>query len=177
MKTVFVGGIHGVGKTTFCSEFARECEFLHLTASQLIESQKRSAVSGPQKIVRDLDENQGHLVNGLNAFRSHEGFVLLDGHFTLLNESNVVPIPEGVFREISPVLLVVLKGDVQKIIARRLQRDSEKCDPVRITEHQEKEIAHAKSLAASLGVRLHVHDLDNDKRPDIYVALRDFLGC
>lgn len=85
MAIVFVGGVHGVGKSTHCQRISKRAGLQWFMASALIKAEMQSAIAVGSKVVVDPIENQGLLLRGVhNCMRPDQGKVLLDGHFTLL---------------------------------------------------------------------------------------------
>lgn len=157
MKVIFVGGIHGVGKTTGCKVVAEELGIPHYTASQVIKGEKASAVAGQSKLVADIDENQRLLTQGVSKL-IQGGRVLLDGHFTIRRESDggIDAVHVDVFRNLH-IEGIVTYMDAPGEIAKRMQlRDGVLLPAGLLQSHQDAEIAHAKHVAAMLSVPLVV---------------------
>jgi hypothetical protein len=67
---IFVGGIHGVGKTTLCKKLTEELHFNHYSASQLIKMLKSENGDGDNKNkgVKNIDGNQDLLITAINQY-------------------------------------------------------------------------------------------------------------
>ncbi len=65
MGIVFVGGVHGVGKSTSCQEVAERTGLQWLTASSLIKAEEQSAVAEHSKVVLDAVGNQELLIRSV----------------------------------------------------------------------------------------------------------------
>jgi adenylate kinase len=86
-KVFFIGGIHGVGKTTFCKQLITNLNnFKHLSASDIIKKYKNSDEFDTKR-VKDIDKNQLLLINGLKKEKKDSN-ILLDGHFVLLDKED-----------------------------------------------------------------------------------------
>ncbi|VVE56456.1 hypothetical protein PCO31111_05123 [Pandoraea communis] len=81
--TVFVGGVHAVGKTFMLRPVCEELGVLHATASQLIRNQQGSANWTTSRNVDEIDENQRALVIAAKRLREDGKRIVLDGHFVL----------------------------------------------------------------------------------------------
>ena len=78
---IFVGGVHGVGKTTFCQRLAAESGYSHFAASSLIKQKKETAISTVSKNVTDIPSNQELLLEAISDLEA--SIIILDGHFTI----------------------------------------------------------------------------------------------
>ena len=63
---VFVGGIHGVGKTYLGEPVAKTLGVRHATASQLIREERGLQSWGSDKRVSDINDNQRALVSAMS---------------------------------------------------------------------------------------------------------------
>ena len=159
MKTVFVGGVHGVGKSTCCKEAAATCQWLHATASDLIRKQRADAVAAVGKLVADVDGNQQLLPRGLNELRATSSCarIVLDGHFALRGgDSTIQRLPVFVFSALRLDGLVCFTDEPSSIAARIRERDGQQVDVSAVAALQQVELAHAKEVANVLGITLAV---------------------
>jgi adenylate kinase len=129
-RIVFVGGIHGAGKTTVSRLLAGLLSASHITAGGLIRETASVAhtvtVGVGDKAVPDVDANQALLLRGLDLYRARIGVgpILLDGHFSLLDPSGaVVGIPMAVYHAISPAAVLLVEADAQTVHDRLMRRD------------------------------------------------------
>ena len=65
-KIIFVGGIHGVGKTTLCRKISEKLLLKHFSASDLISNLKSENIAKDKK-VSDVNENQNILLESIKA--------------------------------------------------------------------------------------------------------------
>lgn len=144
-KLLFVGGIHGIGKSTFSKSVASSLGVSCLSSGQLI-SQYLSAVLSSEKGVDHVSENQAFLLQALRS-SSDKGPLILDGHFCLLDKADAIQaIPEIIFKEISPSAVIVLHDNVEAIRSRLLKRDNRDHTERTLREFQEAELNHAKHV-------------------------------
>jgi len=155
-RPIFVGGVHGVGKTTLCNELALEFRIPHLTASNLIKEHQKIPHS-QHKVVHDIEGNQGALVEALSAIEITSLTYILDGHYTLIDSENEVKrIPLGAFTRVSPLSLVIVTGKPCEIKERLQSRDSTEYTVDFIEYMQELEIKHAQYIAQQTGAHLEI---------------------
>ncbi|AWW25976.1 hypothetical protein DOZ58_04530 [Acetobacterium sp. KB-1] len=161
---IFIGGIHGVGKSFFC-EHVRTVLFIEThSASGLIAKQKMSSFSS-DKLIPDIDDNQQYLLTAINDLNSSGKQYLLDGHFCLLNgRGRVTRIPEETFYLLRPEAIVLLTEKPEIIAERRKQRDDRSFNLNELEKFQEEEITFASEIAKTLEIPLlvssGVDDLD-----------------
>lgn len=163
MGIVFIGGVHGVGKSTFCKHIAEHTGMQWLTASALIKAEKQSAIAVGSKSVVDPIGNQELLLRGIhNYMRPDQGGVLLDGHFTLLNAAGeIVSIDTDVFFRLGLKRIIVLLDDAAAICRRLRERDGQDRSISETSAHQDAEIKQASDVATKLCIPvLHINALD-----------------
>lgn len=167
-QVVFLGGVHGVGKSTLAA-LCKESGVEHLRASDLIKQASSEARFDERKRVKDVDGNQGILMRSLNARISSGGKFLLDGHFTLFNAAGEIEkIPLATFQAILLPLGVAVVVDAPEAIIARLQtRDKVGHDLLALKQMQEQEILHAETIAQALALELmtfHPGDVDRFRK-------------
>lgn len=157
-KIIFVGGVHGVGKSTFADMIKSQYPKIEsLSCSKIIKWENPA-----HKEVEDVGETQNALLSNLPYFIDQDKNYILDGHFCLLTEQGGIErVPIEVFETMSPSRIVVLKERPDVICQRLNQRDSRNYSLDLITEFQVEEIKYATEVADTLGVTLEVCDSTN----------------
>lgn len=152
--TVFIGGVHGVGKTYFCNLLSTEYDIEHVTASSLIG---RHIQHAKDKTVPDIKNNQAILAEELYKFRTHHRTILIDGHFCLLDKNQgIQSVPLGTFEAIAPRAIILLHDDPAAINSRLSVRDGNIFSEDLIAALQENEMMHAQYVSKSLDVPLEL---------------------
>lgn len=150
---LFIGGIHGVGKGSFCKKLVETYLCEYVSASGLLNWNKKS------KQVQDVSRNQKILAELLTEKTSSDSSYIIDGHFALWDESNrckVVPLETFTSLGLNGIVLITCSAD---IIRKRLsERDGISYDINRIRNLQNSEILQAEYVAQSLGIPLFVFD-------------------
>lgn len=150
-KIVFVGGIHGVGKSTLCDSICLHSDATHYSASELI-SKFGKVNHSTNKLVANINKNQDVLISAVNEYLN-EGVYLLDGHFCLLNQDgNITEVPIATFESLAPVSIIVLFDEPNRIYARLKERDKERYDIESLSSFQNKELAYSEYAAHKLGL-------------------------
>lgn len=152
MHTIFVGGVHGVGKSTCCEQAARALGIQHRSASAMIKSQQAEAISTTGKAVVSPAANQRLLIQAVTTFfTTGEKMLLLDGHFTIPTTAGQVErIPVEVFEVLNISGIVVLVGEPHVIRNHRKRRDGTAPDVTAIEVAQAMELEHARKIACAL---------------------------
>jgi adenylate kinase len=152
----FIGGIHGVGKSTICKTVCSETGLLHLTASEVLKWKDISENTADKAVV-DILDTQDRLVVGLRSIVHPENKYLLDGHYCLLNKMNAIEkVPLKTFRQINPFFLSLITDDILAIKDRLEARDGKLWDVNLLNEMQEQEVFHAKEISAKLNIKLNI---------------------
>lgn len=151
---VFVAGIHGVGKTSFCQRVAEVLAVDHVSASTLIRrAQQRS--SEQDKAVAAVAQNQNALISELQKHHWEAPVLLLDGHFCLLTTANAIEsVPMVTFQEMSPVAVILLQNQVATIQQRLQTRDSVTYSLDLLEALQATETHQSNLVCAALGIPL-----------------------
>jgi adenylate kinase len=152
----FIGGIHGVGKSTICRQICDEVKLEYLSASELIKW-KDINEDVQNKKVKNIPATQDRLIIGLtNTVQKNKSY-LLDGHYCLLNtENEIVNIPLDTFKSINPISLNIVLGDINEIKDRLEKRDNRPYEQELLTRMQESELNYARHLSKTLGVTLTI---------------------
>lgn len=152
----FIGGIHGVGKSTICQNICRELNLEYLSASELLKWKEINKDANNKK-VKDIPDTQNRLILGLtNAIKNGRQY-LLDGHFCLLNTNNEIEyIPLETFKQINPISLNIILGDITEIKNRLEMRDGKPYEYNLLEDLQNEELKYAKQLSKSLGITLNI---------------------
>lgn len=152
----FIGGIHGVGKSTICRQICDELKLEYLSASELLKW-KEINEDFKNKKVKSIPATQDRLIIGLTNTIQKDKYYLLDGHYCLLNsENDVINIPFETFKEINPISLNLIIGDITEIKNRLEKRDNRPYNYDLLERMQDSELSYAKHLSKTLGVTLSI---------------------
>lgn len=155
---VFVGGVHGAGKTSLSALLARLLSASHATAGTLIRQAKVDGEGAPanglRKEVANVDRNQALLLDGLEHYRQTViGPILLDGHFALLTpDGAVVDVPLAVFEAIAPAAVLLVEADEAVVHQRLLNRDGAAPAISTLSLLGQRERTRATAVSARLGI-------------------------
>lgn len=157
-KIIFLGGVHGVGKSTFSKSVTDKCHDMESLSCSTIIKWENPAI----KEVGDVGETQNTLLANLPYFIDQDKNYLLDGHFCLLTEQGTIErVPMEVFEAMSPSLMIVLVEEPAIICQRLNKRDSHDYTLEVMTEFQKEELKYASEVADTLGVPIEVSDSKN----------------
>lgn len=149
---LFVGGIHGVGKSTLCSKICSDLGLNHLTASSLLKWHEIKEDIKDKK-VDNIDYTQERLIQGLEQTIIPSEKYLLEGHLTLFDrEGKISEVPTNIFQKISPVLISVITEDPGIIKSRIESRDGNHYDLNSLSEMQNVEVSRGEMIAQILQV-------------------------
>lgn len=150
-RIIFISGVHGVGKGTLSEQVSLNTGITSFTASNLISEQKKSPTDN-QKNVIDAEKNQQHLVTSIHKKLSLHEDLILDGHFTLWRNRELLAIPLSVFKNI-PIKAIILVEEKPETIEKRLtKRDGFSRSIEELSEAIKQENNHARFVQKKLKV-------------------------
>ncbi|MFX4238778.1 ATP-binding protein [Aliarcobacter butzleri] len=162
-NTILIAGIHGVGKTYYCSLMKNE-HFEHYTASSLIKKASNLKIDDNKK-VENVNSNQQILIEAFKELRNQKDTIFLfDGHFVLLDKNmNFQKISLDVFKEFNLSEIIILIDNVSTIARRLKDRDNKDYMTTKLlSEMQNLEIEHGKFIAEKLNIPLHIINLEDN---------------
>ncbi|MBY6825656.1 ATP-binding protein, partial [Clostridium botulinum] len=142
---IFVGGIHGVGKTTLCNHMSKKIKLENYSSSDLIKNLNSKRIRTDKK-VDDIDKNQNVLIRAVREYLldSKKDYIL-DGHFCLINnENDIEEIPIETFRKLNLKVIIVITDNPKNIMKKLQFRDDKKYSLDFIDFFQKKEVEYAK---------------------------------
>jgi adenylate kinase len=165
----FIGGIHGVGKSTICNSLCAALNVRYLSASEVLKWIEIND-DAKNKKVQDIPLTQDRLIAGLIKRVEKNHHYLLDGHYCLLDKnSKIVKVPFETFEAINPVSLHLIIGVVSEIKSRLELRDKKIYDYQLLDDMQNHEIDYAKELSKKLGVSLSMGNEKNYSKIQISI--------
>lgn len=150
-KIIFIGGVHGVGKSTFVNAVKVKCpSVVGLSCSKILKWE-----NPVHKVVENVEENQNKLLANLPYFIDLDKNYLLDGHFCLLTERGAIErVPMEVFENINPDMIVLLEESPAVICQRLSERDTMQYSEDLIKSFLLEERMYANEVADTLGIPL-----------------------
>lgn len=165
---IFVGGVHGVGKTTMCQKAFTPLGYRCVTASSLIV--EHGGLIDKSKRVNDVSGNQAAIIKQLAMAKKIHCRLLLDGHFAVVNDrGRIEPIDLSIFQEINPTHLILVKGNPGEVTARLNKRDGKKWQSSFIKSFQMAEELHARKVSDALTIPLSI--VFNDSAPAVVAKI------
>jgi len=153
--TLFVGGIHAVGKSFALKSVCEELGVKHFTASQLIEEQRGLANWLISKEVTDIQENQLALITAVKQINDTGEKVILDGHFVLRREVDVhEKIGLDTFAQLMIQGVILLEAPSKTIAERLIQRGDTTWGLEEIKTFSQLELEHATAICLQLKIPL-----------------------
>lgn len=152
----FIGGIHGVGKSTICNVLCSTLNIRYLSASEVLKWIEINA-DVKNKKVQNIPLTQDRLINGLIKRVEKDLHYLLDGHYCLMDKNNkIIKVPFETFEAINPVSLHLIVGDIPEIKSRLESRDQKIYDEQLLEEMQACEVNYANEISNKLGINLTI---------------------
>lgn len=152
---IFVGGIHGVGKTHLASRAAPSAGLFHTSASKLINEERTLSTWENDKRVTDVDANQRALAAAIRRHNDAGTRILLDGHFVLLGESgDLIQLATDVFDALNLRGVLLVETDPQIVAQRIAERDQRQVSNDHLRAFMEAEREQAHKVCAELNIPL-----------------------
>lgn len=172
--TVFVSGIHGVGKTTLCKAVAEKTGVKHVSAGDLIEQNRLRYEQFPKTVKGGESE---FICRCIEEILPSSGFLLVDGHFALFDRSsNVVRVDYDIYRRIKVHGIFVLVDNVCSIQQRIEKRDGQLIGVDLLNVLQDAEVDHAGAVARRLGVQVRFVDVSQVDFGKMVNDVRNFIA-
>ena len=153
---IFISGIHSVGKSYFCEQVKSQLGLNAYSASTLISELKHELFKR-DKLIADIDGNQGYLLAAVKKLDEIEKNYLLDGHLCLLNaQGDVQRISRQTFIDLKPQGILLLTETPSVVAERRKIRDDIDSDISQINIFQKEETAYAEEVSRLLGISLYI---------------------
>lgn len=156
-KIIFVAGIHGCGKSTFCSNLSKSMKIPTFSCSDLIRKSKKIEFSN--KLTNDISQNQNLLKIAINNYLSHINSYILDGHFSLLDSNfNIVKIPFETFANLGITKVILLNTSIDIIYNNLKKRDNVIYSKELLTNFLHEELSYCKYVTQKLKIPLEIID-------------------
>lgn len=150
---IFLGGIHGVGKTHFGENIISGLNITYARASQLIEKEIGNATWETDKKTNQINANQFALINAVKKINYQDINLLLDGHFCIKETGGRIKrIPIDIFKSLNIDGILLLEADVTTIQERLLNRDKIHFNIDELISLQIEEKEHALNVSNSLSI-------------------------
>lgn len=162
-KVIFVGGIHGVGKSTFANQISKKYNIPCYSSSDLISRLKGEIFTG--KCTEDIGSNQDLLIEAVNKTFTDKKVYMLDGHFCLLNNNKQISrVPIETYKDIGIDYIIVLIDKETNIYDRLKERDDIEYNIELIESFQKEEIEYAKKVAMELKIPIKFINITLDRK-------------
>jgi adenylate kinase len=155
MMTLFVGGVHAVGKTFVLKPVCERLGLRHATASQLIKEQRGLSTWTVSRQVDEINENQRALVAAIMRLKLEDSKIVLDGHFVLRRAIKVhEKVGVDTFSQLMLKGVVLLEAPTAVIAERLQQRGDTSWEPSEIELFAQAETENAENICRRLGIPL-----------------------
>ena len=152
----FIGGIHGVGKSTICTDICQKTGLTYLSASELIKWKEINNDPLNKKVL-NIRGTQDRLIMGLQHAMHEGNDYLLDGHYCLLDsKGTITSVPIETFESMKPASLHLITGDILQIKRRLEARDGKVYDAKMLECMQQSELEYARHVSTVLRVELAI---------------------
>ena len=161
---IFIGGVHGSGKTQLCKKIQERINCVYLSASQLLKWGKK------EKTVDNVQENQRILKELLKKEMQNDSLYLIDGHFAIWNnEYKCEKIPLDFFENLNIKCIILTVENCNVITERLLARNGIHVPSKNIESISNIEEEHSKFIAQKKGAFFFQVNVSNIKQIDFTI--------
>jgi adenylate kinase len=147
---IFVGGVHGSGKTELCKKIQERIDCVYLSASQLLKWSKK------EKNVENVQENQRILKELLKKEMQDDKLYLIDGHFALWNNENECEmVPLWLYENLGLKCIIMVEMNAETICKRLFSRDHFEVGLGKTKQLISTEKANAQFVSKNLSIPLY----------------------
>ncbi len=151
--TLFVAGVHAVGKTFVLKPVCESLGVRHATASQLIREQRGLASWTPSRLVDDIGENQRALIAAVHRLEQEGQKIVLDGHFMLRRAVRVhEQIGLDIYEQLRLRGVLLLEAESAVVVERLQQRGDDTWSQSEVEVFSQRELRHAEFVCRQLGI-------------------------
>lgn len=166
---IFLGGVHGSGKSYLCSKIYENTKTPFYTASELISNFKKMSFKN-SKLTTNIDDNQLILIKCVEQISEPQ--FILDGHLCLLNETKqIYKISKDIIQILKPSLILIKTSSPDKIKRRLADRDNQDYNIDFINRFQNAELDYANELSQDLNIPM-VEITDSISLEQVYEIIR-----
>lgn len=159
-QIIFVAGIHGVGKTTYCEDLSKKLNLPYYSCSQLISTFKK--LDSSNKLTSKINENQNLLKLAIEKYIPYNSSYILDGHFCLINDKfEITKISQTTFKDLEISRIILLTNNPSTIVQNLKNRDGKDYPEKLIKNFQDDEISYSKLIAKELNIDIEIIQLSN----------------
>ena len=160
--TVFIGGVHGAGKTFLTKPACEKLGLVYATASQLIREERGLTTWAYDKTVSDVDENQFALIRAVDRISAEGQCLVLDGHFVLRKAAwEHERLSLEVFRALRLSSVLLIQSPALVVLDRLAARGDTSWEAAEIAQFCAAEFAHGSLIAEQLGVSFELLESPN----------------
>lgn len=166
----FLAGVHGVGKTSLSSRLSDKLKIPTISAGALIQKQIKHPTWSSDKKTKEILHNQLRLISAVQAYHLQVKDFILDGHFSLLNESGeVTSIEVDIFDALKLSGVIFIEDQPREIAARLEARDTVSWDVDLIAALQKSEKKVAFQLRDTFNIPLLISE------PKFFESVYEFI--
>lgn len=154
---IFLGGVHGVGKSFFAAQVPAGFGIVHKSASGLIKEERAKPNWGTDKRVEGAAGNQLLLAAAVKKKNDEGVRLILDGHFVLKGrDGEPIYLGADVFSALNLRAVVLLEADPQVIAQRLCERDAREESVEELRRFIDAEHRQAQMVCETLNIPLTI---------------------
>lgn len=162
---IFIGGIHGVGKTSFCTSIISPFGYSSISASALIKIGNGIVQNSKTINEKLITNNQNILCIGAEDYKEKNYKAVIDGHFCLVtSDGKFQKIEIDVFKRLNPSVFILIETSEEQI-RKNIKSRSEMEINYSISDFLKIENEYAHEVSSKLKIPLYIfNSFDNSKK-------------
>lgn len=153
---IFIGGIHGVGKTNFCSNIVAPFGYSSISASTLIKIGNGIVQNTKTINEKSITNNQNILCIGAEDYKEKNYKAVIDGHFCLVtSDGKFQKIEIDIFARLNPSFFILIETEEEQI-RKNIESRSEMEINYSISDFLKIENEYAHEVSSKLKIPLYI---------------------
>jgi adenylate kinase len=154
-KTVFISGVHGVGKTTLARRLSNALQLPYVTASTMLTGFDQPGLATADVLVKQSE----FIALRIRQILQSAHLLLVDSHCVLLDtQGDCVKVAMSIYQDIQISAIILLTDNPRQIHARQRQRGGLVLDVKKIAQLQDEEVGHSSAIANQMNAMRAVID-------------------
>lgn len=162
MKKIFIGGVHGSGKTTLAQKLSLNLGVDVYSAGELIEKGCHVSFGNDRRVDKNVQQQEILIEQVSKIIADSDRDFLLVGHFCLVDKNKkIYRIPNEIFMKLSFDKIIIMMEEADILKSRNDGRKSLDATEKFYTDFQKEELNYAREIADQKSVPILITTSEN----------------